>query len=185
MQPRWRPVRSGAGGWTAGRRVLAIGLAAGIGLAACVDPTHDAQVQALGGEAPGVPHGPLHRPGQPCLVCHGEAGPASQTFVMAGTVFATQGSSAPASGVQVVIEDVNGAIRTPTTNEAGNFYITSAEWSPKLPAEVQISKGMTSEAMLTLIGRDGSCADCHTQTPGPTSPGPVYLNMAQTPGGGT
>ena len=48
-----------------------------IALGACVDETHELQVQALGGEAPGVPKGPLHRPGQPCLVCHGEAGPAS------------------------------------------------------------------------------------------------------------
>jgi hypothetical protein len=32
--------------------------------------------------------------------------------------------------------------------------------------------------MLTHVGRDGSCADCHTPTAGPTSPGPVYLNVA-------
>jgi hypothetical protein len=184
MQRRWALVGRGRGS-TAGRWGTALGLVAGIALAACVDETHDLQVQALGGEAPGVPHGPLHRPGQPCLVCHGEAGPASHKFVMAGTVDAVQGQGAPASGVQVVIEDVNGAFRAATTNEVGNFYITTAEWSPTLPAQVQISKGQSTQQMLSHIGRDGSCADCHMQTPGPTSPGPVYLDMAPLPGGGT
>jgi hypothetical protein len=184
MQPRWGPVQSGARGSMVGRWVLALGLAAGMGLPSCVDPTHDAQVQALGGEAPGVPHGPLHRPGQPCLVCHGEEGPASQKFVMAGTVYATQGQGAPADGVQVLIEDVNGSFFAVTTNQVGNFYISTAQWSPTWPAQVQISKGMSMQQMLTHIGRDGSCADCHTQTPGPTSAGPVYLDMAPLPGGG-
>jgi hypothetical protein len=168
-----------------GRWALAVGLAAGVALAACIDETHDAQVQALGGEAPGVPNGPLHRAGQPCLVCHGEAGPASARFVMAGTVYAVQGQSAPAQGVVVLIEDVNGSSYAATTNEVGNFYITTDEWSPTLPAQVQVSKGTSIEQMLTHIGRDGSCADCHTQTPGPTSPGPVYLDMAPLSGSGT
>ena len=48
--------------------------AAASALAACVDESHELQVQALGAEVPGVPMGPLHRPGQPCLVCHGDQG---------------------------------------------------------------------------------------------------------------
>jgi hypothetical protein len=158
-------------------------LAAGLVLAACVDETHELQVQALGGEAPGVSPGPLHRPGQPCLTCHGEAGPSSHTFVMAGTVFAVEGESAPADGVQVVIEDSVGSYFTATTNQAGNFYITTGQWSPTLPALVQIAKGQSSEQMGTHIGRAGSCADCHTLTPGPTSAGPVYLARGAMEGG--
>ena len=53
-----------------------------------VDPVHDEQVAALGPEPAGESPGPLHRPGQPCLVCHGGLGPAHQSFSVAGTVFA-------------------------------------------------------------------------------------------------
>jgi hypothetical protein len=184
MNDRRLPARTDAVGSTVARWIAVVAVATGISLAACVDESHDLEVQALGGESPGVPRGPLHRPGQPCLVCHGEPGPASHKFVMAGTVYAVQGQSAPAPGVQVVIEDVNGNFYGISTNEAGNFYITTAEWSPTLPAQVQISKGTSSQQMLTHIGRDGSCADCHTPTPGPTSPGPVYLALAPLPPSG-
>jgi hypothetical protein len=179
---RHRRARTG-GPRLAGRRGAAVALVSGLLLAACVDETHDLQVQALGGEAPGVPRGPLHRPGQPCLVCHGGEGPSSHSFVMAGTVYAVQGEMAPATGAEVVVEDVKGSIYGATTNEAGNFYIPTDQWAPTLPAQVQVSQGKNSQQMLTHIGRDGSCADCHTPTPGPTSPGPVYLALAPSPPG--
>ena len=51
------------------------------------DPVHDDAVSALGGETPGIPRGPLHRPGQPCLVCHDGASGDPAAFSMAGTVF--------------------------------------------------------------------------------------------------
>lgn len=156
-------------------------LVAGALVTACVDESHDLQVQALGGEAPGVSPGPLHRPGQPCLTCHGEAGPSSHEFVMAGTVFAVQGESGAASRAQVVIEDVTGSFFTATTNEAGNFYIPQGAWSPVMPVTVQVPKAV--QQMISLIGRAGSCADCHTLTPGPASPGPVYLVRAMMDGG--
>jgi hypothetical protein len=165
-------------GWLA---IAAIG-AATVPIA-CVDETHELQVQALGGEAPGVPRGPLHRAGQPCLVCHGAGGPASHEFVMAGTVYATQGASPPSQGARVSIEDVNGAYFDATTNEAGNFYISVGEWSPTLPAQVVVSHGQDSQQMVTHIGRDGSCASCHTHRMGPTSPGPVYV-AAEAPSEG-
>jgi hypothetical protein len=173
----------GARGMFAGPRVAAAMLAAGLVLAACVDESHELQVQALGSEAPGVSPGPLHRPGQPCLTCHGEAGPSSHTFVIAGTVFAVQDQSAPAEGVNVAMEDSTGSFFTATTNQAGNFFIATGEWSPTFPALVSIAKGQTSEQMSTHIGRAGSCADCHTLTPGPTSAGPVYLQRAAMEGG--
>ena len=62
---------------------------------ACGDPTHDRAVEVLGGEAPGVPEGPLHRPGQPCVTCHGDSGPASGEFSLAGTVYALLIASEP------------------------------------------------------------------------------------------
>jgi hypothetical protein len=163
--------------------VAAVALAAGVTLAACVDETHAEQVAALGGEAGGVSPGPLHRPGQPCLVCHGEAGPSSHTFVIAGTVYATQGQDAPAAGVQVELEDSTASSVSLSTNEAGNFYIPTGEWSPTFPMLVpQIMQGQTTQAMQTHIARAGSCADCHTLNPGPTSPGRVFLNRASSSG---
>ena len=88
MRARSGGLCGNSGGLRASRRVAAVLLAAAV--VACVDESHELQVQALGGEAPGVSPGPLHRPGQPCLVCHGEPGPASHKFVMAGTVYAVQ-----------------------------------------------------------------------------------------------
>jgi hypothetical protein len=184
MGDRPTPAGRDSGAMTAGRWIAALALTAGVVLAACVDETHELQVQALGPESPGVPPGPLHRPGQPCLVCHGEPGPASLKFVMAGTVYAVQGQSAPATSAQVTIEDVNGSFYSATTNEVGNFYITSDQWAPTLPAQVQVAQGDESQQMITHIGRDGSCADCHTQTPGPTSPGAVYLALGTLQEGG-
>jgi hypothetical protein len=147
-----------------------------VALTACVDESHQNQIDALGGEAPGVPKGPLHRPGQPCTVCHGEGGPASTMFVLAGTVFQDQGKTDPANGAQIQIEDVNGSFYTATTNEVGNFYITPDQWMPVWPLHVQgVTLGKNfPQAMLTLIGRAGSCGECHTPTTGPTSPGLVY-----------
>jgi len=144
-------------------------------LAACVDATHDEQVQALGGETPGVPKGPLHRPGQPCLVCHGGEGPASSRLSVAGTVYAVFEQSAPAVGADVQIEDITGTVFVSPTNAAGNFYVTSETWQPTYPLQVQVSLGPASHQMLTHVGRDGSCAACHQSQLGPASPGPVYV----------
>src|SRR5256885_5077120 len=71
---------------------------------ACNDPVHDARVDALGPEIDGVPRGPLHRRGQPCLTCHGGSGPANTELSVAGTVFATPEVGAPPlAGVTVSI----------------------------------------------------------------------------------
>jgi hypothetical protein len=154
------------------RSLLLVVLALGFG---CVDETHDEQIQALGGETPGVPRGPLHRPGEPCLVCHGGQGPASARFTVAGTVYAIQGQTVPAVGAQVVIEDIRGSSYPATTNAAGNFYVTPGEWAPTYPTQMSVTQGKTTEQMLTHVGREGSCAGCHTDPPGLRSPGPVYV----------
>jgi hypothetical protein len=164
---------------------LVVALCAGGSLAACVDESHDLAVQALGPETPGVPRGPDHRPGQPCLLCHGGQGPASARFLMAGTVYAVQGESAPAPGARVTIEDVRGSSFTATTNEAGNFFIKPEEWSLVYPAETQVALGdEPPELMGTHISRDGSCADCHALTTSATSPGPVFAALPPLPDGG-
>src|SRR4051794_4421968 len=68
----------------------------------CGDPVSDARIAALGPEDPGVPPGPLHRPGQPCVVCHSRQGPASP-FLVAGTVYSERGSKTPLANVAVDI----------------------------------------------------------------------------------
>jgi hypothetical protein len=150
-------------------------LAMGASVASCADATHDEQVQALGGEASGVAAGPEHRPGQPCLVCHGGEGPASSSFSVAGTVYALFKESAPAVGAKVQIEDITGAVFLSPTNAAGNFYVSASQWQPAYPIQMQVSLMAASNQMLTHVGREGSCATCHQATPGPASPGPVYV----------
>ena len=144
-------------------------------LAGCVDTTHDIEVQALGGEAAGVAPGPDHRPGQPCLVCHGGEGPASSHFSVAGTVYSVEKESAPAVGAQVQVEDITGVAFPSPTNGAGNFYISAQDWQPTYPIQMQVSLGPANKQMLTHVGREGSCATCHTSRPGPASPGPIYV----------
>jgi hypothetical protein len=163
-----------------------VALVAPLALAACVDATHDEQVQALGGETPGVERGPLHRPGEPCLTCHGGIGPASHQFSVAGTVYIVRGGSDPGVGAQVQIEDITGTFFTATTNAAGNFYVPVEVWQPTYPTQLQVSLGGLSEQMNTHVGRDGSCAGCHTSPQGPTSPGSVYIaaTASDVPEGG-
>jgi hypothetical protein len=185
--------------------LLAWVLALAVG-AACADPTHDDAVAALGPEAPGVPPGPTHRPGQPCLTCHGGSGPAGAQFSIGGTAYQTQRlplpdggipPSAPLVGATVQLTDSVNSTQTVTTNSVGNFFIPLAQWAPTPPIggletavdggppnqshEIQVCQGdcnsatVMKESMLTQIGRDGSCADCHFYPPGPLSPGPIYL----------
>ncbi len=169
-----------------------------LGTASCEDPVHDAEITALGPEAPGVPPGPNHRPGQPCLTCHGGQGPASATFVTAGTIYETPYSPGtpsypPLVGGNVTLVDSTGSAYNATTNTVGNFWVTPTEWNAVFPlgdlrpdagpeAGVEgISVGTSplggQVSMQTAIHRGGvyaSCAYCHFDHPGPTSPGHVY-----------
>lgn len=166
-------------------RPLGAALAFALLLAAC-DPTHDSQIAALGPEKAGVRQGPLHRPGQPCLVCHdGELGDPAR-FTVAGTVFQSPSSSQGADGVQVNITDAHGATCSGVvTNTAGNFYVTPQQCDPVFPLRVSLSRQMyaaPSAIMQTLVTGngtttpiDGACATCHFDPAGSSSPGHVYL----------
>ncbi|HEY8091384.1 MAG TPA: hypothetical protein VIF09_26150 [Polyangiaceae bacterium] len=158
--------------------------AAGAGTVACNDAVHDEDVAALGSDV--GPKGPTHRPGEPCLVCHGGGGPAKAVFSFGGTVMQDQGGNVGAQGAVVFIEDIDGRSETVTTNSVGNFFITPDQFAPHYPAQMTVSSsdGTVSQPMLSHVARDGSCADCHKPTVGPASPGPVYLNIASTPDGG-
>jgi hypothetical protein len=142
---------------------------------ACGDPVHDDAVSDLGGEAAGVPVGPLHRPGQPCVTCHGSSGPAESEFSVAGTVYLLSRQDTPAGGALVEILDVTGAVRTVLTNEAGNFWIVRDDWTPAFPYRAKVTLGAVTKQMIAHVSRARSCADCHVSPPGQTSPGHIYL----------
>src|SRR6476620_191210 len=95
---------------------LAVALATAA--SSCADPMREEATAALGGERPGVRPGPHHRPGQPCLVCHDDAGEAPP-FTLAGTVYIDPNSDKVVGGVSVIVLDSMGAVHTATTNCAG------------------------------------------------------------------
>lgn len=131
----------------------------------------------LGAEDPEVPIGPLHRPGQPCIVCHD--GVSARDFSIAGTVYWTEGSEIPAAGTEVQILDADQRSFTALTNCAGSFWIRPEEFAPRFPFWVRIRKGSTTTVMDSPVRADGSCAGCHGREPGPDSAGRVYLHALE------
>jgi hypothetical protein len=129
--------------------------------AACYDPVHVDAVTALGDEAPGIPPGPTHRPGQPCTTCHGGDGPADLELSVAGTLFAVRGSSVALPGGVATVTDAHGDSRPLTSNDAGNFYVPRSQWEPVFPLQAVIAAEDVRRQMITLLRRDGGCATCH------------------------
>jgi hypothetical protein len=143
-------------------------------LAACSDPVRNAVIDSLGSEDPSVRRGPLHRPGQPCVACHSEAGGASP-FSLAGTVVTEFAAKKPVGNVSVAIVDAARRTFTATTNCAGNFFIRESEYAPTYPAWVTIRLGTLEREMSSPWYREGSCATCHVHPRSETSSGPVYI----------
>jgi hypothetical protein len=140
----------------------------------CTDPVHDAEVNALGGEVGGIPQGEYHRAGQPCAACHGSEGPAKTTFTLAGTVFYGPNAAIGVDGVAVEFYDARGATFVAHTNCVGNFFVSAAEFDPYFPVAVQINKG-SNVPMVSHIGRDASCANCHKDPTYVDTPGHIHL----------
>ena len=136
---------------------------------------HDDAVDALGPEQRGVPKGPLHRPGQPCLVCHGGDGPGSPTFSVAGTVFETPRELVALPGTLVHLADTDGKRVSTWTNDAGNFYLAFTDFSPRYPLWVSLERDSVVVEMKTPSYREGSCAGCHADPSGAESVGHVYF----------
>jgi hypothetical protein len=145
-----------------------------LGVTSCLDPVHVDDVAALGPE-PGGPPGPTHRPGQPCLTCHGGRGPADLELSIGGTVYQVRGGNVGAPGITVVINDGTTAERRTTTNDVGNFYFKREDWDVAFPLDIYIVADNAQRNMTTRVGRDGSCATCH-RNPGDTSHMPgIYV----------
>jgi hypothetical protein len=143
-------------------------------LMSCGDPAVDPSIEALGAEAPGVRPGPLHRPGQPCVLCHSEAGNAPP-FALAGTVYIDAHSLTPIDDVIVTLVDSFGQRFSTTTNCAGSFIVRPQEYSLVAPTWVSMRRDDVLREMETPIYRDGSCAGCHDDPLGPASAGHVFL----------
>lgn len=142
-------------------------------LSGCGDPTRDTTIEALGEEAIGVPIGPLHRPGQPCLVCHD--GEVARELAVAGTVYWAFDSKRPAPGTRVDFVDGDKDHQFAYTNCAGNFFLYPEEMQVDFPFWVKVSAGGTEITMDSPVNGDGSCASCHKKTLSTRSTGRVYL----------
>ncbi len=139
------------------------------------DPVNGAAIAALGDEAPGVPRGPLHRPGQPCVLCHDGSVGNPPEFTVAGTVFVNANDLTPAVDAGVMLTDSLGVSFPATTNEVGNFYVLPHQFQPTYPMKVAVTYANVTVSMTADVGRDGSCARCHLDPAASASPGHVYV----------
>jgi hypothetical protein len=150
-------------------------IAAALLVASCADPVHDRAVDALGPEARGVPPGPKHRPGQPCLVCHGGDGPSSLVMSFAGTVYQHQSSTDPAEGAIVRVLDAAQRTYETPSNSAGNFWIPEGRFKATFPVSAAVTLGTYSRVMRTTMRLDGSCNGCHVDPQSAGSPGRLWV----------
>jgi hypothetical protein len=153
-----------------------LSLCSALALVAC-DPVHEDAVAALGGETPGVRPGPLHRPGQPCLLCHDGAAGDPPAFSVAGTIFETPSHRVPVNGADVDMTDSSGSTFDQPTNSAGNFYVSPSDWAPQFPLGVAVHPTTGPDVFMHTLASDGSCASCHTDPPGPNSAGHVCITL--------
>lgn len=159
-------------------------------VSACGNRAVDERIADLGPEAPGVPPSEHHRPGQPCVLCHGEYLREEPIMTVAGTIHAFPASDTPlpVKDVKVKLFDSFGDEKEATTNCAGNFFITAEQWKPAFPLRAEIEYpdptsldgGTKRVVMSTRISRDGSCAACHYGAPNQGSPGWVTCAEANT-----
>lgn len=157
------------------RAYVLLAMAAAPLAAGCGDPVHDALVDAQGPESATVKRGPLHRPGQPCLVCHDGSGPGRMVFSVAGTAYEHETSKAALAGGTVELVDASGATHLARTNCVGNFFVQQVDWDPMFPLHVTLVYGALNAKMTTHIGRDGGCASCHSGVVGPATRSQVWL----------
>ena len=167
-------------------------------IAACGDPVRSSAIDKLGGEAPGVKPGPLHRPGQPCVLCHDGSGPGNMVLEFGGTVYQSQtGPPVPVVGAIVHFRDTAHNEYRVATNCAGNFYVAEGDYKPVWPVFVKVEFSVTlvspmGSQVIPVIGRmtspiydtegstvaglrDRSCANCHSDPADSSSTGHIYL----------
>jgi hypothetical protein len=161
---------------------------AALTVGACLGTTPEEELAGSAGPDEGE-EGPTHRPGQPCLVCHGEDySPGGQVFVLAGTVYLRAGDERGLEDAEVEVTGADGAVHAVRTNRTGNFMISVAGddeaedgWirlarAPRFPLRVLVRSGALEKRMRNVIHREGSCAICHDRSgPGAASVGKVHV----------
>lgn len=176
--------------WT----TMAVTLALSLG-SCTMDPVHDSAVKALGGDTD-LPASEFHRPGQPCVLCHSDKGPAESKFALGGTLYYLppgKDEPVPVDGAEVIIVDAYKRETRLITNCRGNFFLRDCGETcppPRInePAEfgsivypftVGVQKKLGDRViykpMQGHVGREPSCAACHKDPPFFDSPGHVYL----------
>lgn len=172
--------------------LFGLALAASSAVLGCGNRAVDERIAALGEEDPGVPPSEFHRPGQPCLLCHGEYLRETPLMSVGGTIYAyptktPEEKPLPVKGVKVKLIDSFGEKFESYTNCAGNFYVEADKWKPAFPLRAEIEYPVPGDlestkrvVMSTRISRDGSCAGCHFGPPNQGTPGYVTCAVAQT-----
>ncbi len=170
-------------------------LAASIGMMACIGTSPQEQDPAVQGDYDDGDE--EHRPGQPCLLCHGPGHigslPGNRRLEIAGTVFGfvDDNENAGVEGVTVTVTDATGFEFSAITNRTGNFMFevdsgrsdvsgsddgqVDLPREPTYPLSVSIEADGEVQTMKTKIWRNGSCAHCHGTSPSATSVGRVFL----------
>ncbi len=151
----------------AGKGAVCLGAMLGLLTGCGVDPVPQAIIDNLPPEDPGGPS-ETHRAGQPCLQCHSTYGEATPELVIGGTVFREDpmsGALLPAPHVRVEVYDSAGDFRVACTKASGNFFIEKSNWPDiKFPLKSFVGNnhaGKAARRMQSIIGREGSCANCH------------------------
>jgi hypothetical protein len=116
----------------------------------------------------------LHRPGQPCAVCHSADG-TSEPYVFAGTVYRDPEATVPVADVAILLVDSKRNTFTAKTNCVGNFYVKPSEFSPTSPTWVSVQSTGFPFEMSSPMHREASCEKCHFDPAGPASAGHIYV----------
>lgn len=138
---------------------------------------------SVGGDAEGD-EGPLMKPGENCLECHGGTLLAGEpptiaepkeapTWTVAGTVFASEDAQ-PIGGVEgarVHVTDSDGQTLTMVTNRAGNFYTQTPLRFPLRAAVEYLGNVHEMEPDVPY----GGCNGCHRLPPRQDAPGRVSI----------
>ena len=98
-----------------------------------------------------------HHPGEHCLGCHDNQGPA---FTIAGTLFTGLATTTPVSGATIEVTDANGKVVKLATYANGNFFTTTAV---KFPLKVHATQCPANLPMAGSVTQ-GSCntSGCHS-----------------------